>query len=128
MNPNGLTAGAESPTVLDSNTVTMLKELGGADDPGLFSELVDTFVADSSGRIDAIESAARDGALDRIASEAHSLKSSSGNMGANRLMALCKSLEVAGRERRLADARGFAERLRSEYEHARDALFDARRT
>ncbi len=124
----GTSDGASTSPVLDSDTVRMLKELGGPDAPDLFNELVDTFVSDSGGRIDAIEASARSGAMDRIASEAHSLKSSAGNMGATQLMSLCRSLEHAGRNRRVDESRRLAEQLRPEYERARDALFGARET
>lgn len=112
--------------VLDSKTVQMLKALGGDDDPSLYRDLVDTFIADSPHRIDSIELAAREGNVEQLMREAHGLKSSCGNMGAVALTALCRALERAGAEKRVDDARELASHLRADYDRAIDAMLAAR--
>ena len=53
---------------------------------------------------------------------AHSLKSSSANLGATQLAALCRELEQGGRERRLEDAAELFQALETHYLRAREAL------
>jgi HPt (histidine-containing phosphotransfer) domain-containing protein len=53
---------------------------------------------------------------------AHSLKSSSANLGATRLAAACKELEQRGRERRLEGVAELLPTLETHYVRARDAL------
>ena len=64
--------------------------------------------------------AAEDGEALRQA--AHSLKSSSANLGATQLAAVCKELEQRGRERRLADIAELLRELETRYRQAQDAL------
>ncbi|MFO1372330.1 MAG: Hpt domain-containing protein [Candidatus Competibacteraceae bacterium] len=53
---------------------------------------------------------------------AHSLKSSSANLGATQLAALCKELEQRGRERRLDGVAALLQEVDSNYARVREAL------
>jgi len=53
---------------------------------------------------------------------AHGLKSSSANLGAIQLAAVCKELEDIGREGRTDAAKALMDRIESEYQSARAAL------
>mgnify|MGYP000899868575 CR=1 FL=1 len=64
--------------------------------------------------------AAEDGEALRQA--AHSLKSSSANLGATQLAAVCKQLEQRGREQRLTDSAELLRELETRYRQTRDAL------
>jgi HPt (histidine-containing phosphotransfer) domain-containing protein len=53
---------------------------------------------------------------------AHTLKDSSGNMGATRMAAICSELEDVGASADLAVAPALLERLDAEFERVRSAL------
>ena len=58
-----------------------------------------------------------------LADVAHTLKSSSASLGAERLASLCRRLEKAGREERLDDGTaGLFERLETEFGQIKAAL------
>ncbi|MBI4878566.1 MAG: Hpt domain-containing protein [Planctomycetes bacterium] len=115
-------------TALDMSVVASLKELGGEDDPGLFTDLVETFLADTPQRVRAIETAARDADAEGLMKAAHGLKSSAANLGAARLSALCRELEKAGRGGALEGVDRMAARLVKEYAAAEKALRQASAT
>lgn len=111
---------------LDQSIVEGLKELGGEDDPELFGELVDAFMADTPGRLDSIDKSIAAGDTEGVAQAAHPLKSSSANMGAMGLSVICKRLEMEAREGKLEGHGELAAQARVEYEAAAKALNDAR--
>ncbi|NVJ49510.1 MAG: Hpt domain-containing protein [Gammaproteobacteria bacterium] len=74
-------------------TVEQLKELLGAD----FSELVSAFENDNRMHIDKIKLALANGDAATVASEAHSIKGASSNLGAVELAEKCQLLETAGK-------------------------------
>jgi HPt (histidine-containing phosphotransfer) domain-containing protein len=88
---------APDSNVLDMHVVQALRELGGDDDPGLFDEVVELFLTDSKSNVGKLVAALaqRDAAtMQRIA---HTMKSSSANVGAMRLSKLCFEIEKLGR-------------------------------
>lgn len=64
-----------------------------------FTELVDRFVQDGERRLELLRAAVPARDFDTIHAEAHGLKGSSRNIGANSLGNLCGNLELRGRER-----------------------------
>jgi signal transduction histidine kinase/DNA-binding response OmpR family regulator len=109
-------------TVLDPGVIASLRELGGEDDPGLFIELVQLFLSDTTERMQHLSGALEHsdpGALERAA---HALKSSSANLGAMRLSALFRDIETAGREKDLGRARPLVERSNQEFARVQQAL------
>ncbi len=69
-----------------------------------FETLVQTFLAHSPELMDSLQKASLAGDVDAMVAPAHSLKSSSANMGAMRLSALARDLEMAAREGRRDEA------------------------
>jgi HPt (histidine-containing phosphotransfer) domain-containing protein len=65
--------------------------------PALMPEVLDTFVAEVTARIDAIECAVADGDWARAGGEGHSLKGSAATFGAVALRDLARAIEDAGR-------------------------------
>ena len=97
-------------------TVEYLRELGNSDE-NFFRDLVAMYEEDAAMRIEAIRRAiAMDNASD-LASAAHALKSSAGNVGATMVRALAEQLETTGRSGSTSRAAELASRL--ETEHAR---------
>ncbi len=85
--------------------------------------LVETFLADSAGQIDAVEAAVQADDAAGLVRPAHTLKSSSATVGAMRLASRARMLEVAGRSGGIDDeARSVASMLRADWETAAAAL------
>lgn len=82
---------------IDVANLGMLKELLG----DKFTELVETFLADSEERIDAIRESLLTYDVERIRHEAHGLKGSCRNIGANLLGDLCQTMEYQARDEQL---------------------------
>ncbi len=90
--------------VLDLGVIEMLKGLGGDDEPDLFVELVDLFLEDARGNLEALRDALDRTDAEEVERVAHMLKSSCGNVGATPLASTCFELEQLGRARRLSGA------------------------
>ena len=87
-------------------------------------ELIEAYVSDGAGHLDAIERAAAGNDAEAMVRPAHTLKSSSATLGAQRLAASARRLEMAGRSGSL-EADGVAAdvaSLRTEWQAAVDAL------
>ena len=88
---------AASGSVLDASVLDSLRELGGDDDPGLLSELIGIFLEDAPLRMKEIESALASGDIKLLERAAHTLKSSSANIGARGLSSICRQMEDRAR-------------------------------
>jgi len=84
------------PSKIDGAMISNLKDLLGE----RFAELVDRFVQDGNRRMALLRSAVPIRDFDVIHAEAHGLKGSSRNIGANLLGDVCGELERDGREKR----------------------------
>ena len=73
-------------------------------DRGFVRDLIDAYVADSAGQLEAIEAALAAGDAEALVRPAHTLKSSSATVGAMDLSSLARTLEMAGRSGTLGDA------------------------
>jgi HPt (histidine-containing phosphotransfer) domain-containing protein len=87
--------------ILDMRVIESLKELGGDDDPGLVLELIGMFLEDAPGRMSDIQASLARGDIASLERAAHTLKSSSANIGAARLSAYCRSMEELARKQQL---------------------------
>ena len=83
--------------VVDASVIQGLRELGGAEDPGLLVELIDLYLADAPQRMAEIEKSLASGDWKLLERAAHTLKSASANIGALGLSALCQQLELKAR-------------------------------
>jgi HPt (histidine-containing phosphotransfer) domain-containing protein len=90
--------------VLDLSVLAALRELGGVDEPGLADELLQLFLQDSSRRVANLEDALASGDRAGLARTAHTLRSSSTNVGALRVARICTELETIAREGEVRDA------------------------
>ena len=115
-------ASSDQESVLDLETIATLKELGGDDDPDLFTELVDLFVTDAKVQIAELRRALREGDLRLLERTAHTLKSSCGNVGALTMSKLCFEIEQLGRASKLDGAGPLVERTAEQYERVQVAL------
>jgi HPt (histidine-containing phosphotransfer) domain-containing protein len=86
--------------VLDERILKELRDLGGEDDPGLLAELIDIFLQDAPQRMSEISNGLKCGDLKIVERAAHTLKSSSANIGALGLSSVCRQMEQIARERK----------------------------
>ena len=78
---------------LDHAMVDKLLQMGGS---GLLSKLAEWFSGNTRSALPALREAAATGDARSVESIAHSLKGSSGSMGARRMSAICAELQDAG--------------------------------
>jgi CheY-like chemotaxis protein len=108
-------AGSESQKVVHSIDPSVLEGLGKVGGDELIQRIVRIYLADSNAKLNDLRSAAAHGDLGQLARVAHSLKSSSANVGAAALSALCRRLEFAGREGTLAEEDDLLAKVETEY-------------
>lgn len=90
--------------IINMETIESLRELGGDDDPGLVLELIDLYLQDAPDRINEIKQALETADFDLLERAAHTLKSSSANIGALGLSSMCAELEALARTNEVSDA------------------------
>lgn len=78
---------------LDKDRVRELQELA-SDDPGLLTELIDIFLTGTPELIDQMRHSLEDEDSNSLRRNAHTLKGSSGQMGALRIQDLCATIET----------------------------------
>ena len=110
------------PAILDEDVLEELRT-SVEGDRSFVVELIEAYVADGATHVAEVEAAVADGNAGSLVRPAHTLKSSSATVGALRLAALARDLEVAGRSGSLEAS--IAERvpqLRDAWEEATVAL------
>jgi len=107
---------------LDERSLDRLRELQEDGEPEIVHELAELFLSHAPTRLRAILQAVEIGDADSLFKEAHSLKSSSANMGALRLSELCRQLEDMGRFGHLDRAREKVKELEVEFQRVKVAL------
>lgn len=117
--------GAHEPDVLDMRILNELRELGGEDDPALIGELIEIFLSDAPQRLEEIAKGLSRGDLQSVERAAHTLKSSSANIGAIGLSRICREMEEFARARQLEAIRPLfvhSEHVMSEVQLALEGL------
>jgi signal transduction histidine kinase/CheY-like chemotaxis protein len=109
------------PPVLDHEILDELRAMLGGD----LDHLVDVFLADTPRLITALEQAATGPDYEALRDAAHSLKSSSANLGAMSLSAAAKRVELGARERLLERPAVAVALVANEFNRARAALLAA---
>lgn len=111
---------------LDPAGIERLLEITGGD-ASFVDELIDTYIDDAALQIEALQSAAAAGAIADLVRPAHSLKSSSDNVGAVALTNLCRALEAEARGGTVPDPVERVTRVAEVFEATRTELLAARR-
>jgi HPt (histidine-containing phosphotransfer) domain-containing protein len=107
---------AVDPAALDR----LLEMTGG--DPDFLGELIETFIEDGSAQLEALRVAIAAGNVADAVRPAHSLKSNSASMGAERLADLCRALEADARTGQVEDGAARVEAATAEFAEVRAAL------
>jgi two-component system, sensor histidine kinase and response regulator len=100
---------------VDRIVLAGLRELQVEGEPDILGELIEMFVADVPSQLVALQEAVEAGDGQAVERIAHTLKGSSGNMGAVGMGALCMELEEMGCLGELAAAPGLIVRLKDEF-------------
>ncbi|VAW93610.1 hypothetical protein MNBD_GAMMA23-652 [hydrothermal vent metagenome] len=103
---------------IDSNTIASLKEIMG----DAFSMLINTFTDDTGKLIHSLTELQQQNDLDVFTRNAHSIKSSSANVGALQLSAIAAVLEARGKNGDISNTSALIEKLSTEFSHACDEL------
>jgi len=85
----------DAPTLDEGILHEVLESTG--DDIGFVRELIETYLADTPAQLEAMAAAVELDDAPALVRPAHTLKSSSATVGASRLSALARELEMAGR-------------------------------
>ncbi|MHB8118176.1 MAG: Hpt domain-containing protein [Methanothrix sp.] len=101
--------------VIDRSVLASLRELQDEGDPDIIAEVGGLFIKHSPEKVNAIMQSVESEDAKGLLIAAHSLKSSSAYVGAMRLSALAKELELMGRSNSLEGARELAQRLKTEF-------------
>ena len=98
-------------TVVDKNIITSLKEIMG----DAFSMLINTFIDDTGKLIQSLAELQQQNDLEVFTRNAHSIKSSSANVGALQLSAIAADLEAMGKSGDISDSKDQIEALINEF-------------
>jgi two-component system, sensor histidine kinase and response regulator len=107
---------------LDDGVLAGLRELQGDDETDIVAELAGMFLDDARSGIQALEEAVDEGDAPAVSRVAHTLKGSSGNIGARRMSNLCAQLEDAGASGDFDRSPELLDRLREEFGRVERAL------
>lgn len=107
---------------LNLETLEALRAYQIEGEPDFITELIDTYLADSPQRLQAMEDALKNQDLSAFAKAAHALKGSSGNLGAEALARTCLQGEMAGRNQDLVQAQLSLGLIRNEWNAAAGEL------
>jgi HPt (histidine-containing phosphotransfer) domain-containing protein len=109
----------ETEDPIDRQVIKNLRELGGQE---MLSELAEMFLDDTRLGIDTLKGAVEEGDAQTIERTAHTLKGSSGNMGAHRMARVCAQLEEVGASGDLKRAPRLIVQLEEEFDRVRPVL------
>lgn len=104
--------------VLDMSVVEELISFADDGDPELVLDLIQMFLDDGPTKVQAVVQGVAEGDFERAERAAHSLKGSSGNLGARLLSQVCDQVQNATRNHQIADSQRLAPVLKREYEAA----------
>jgi HPt (histidine-containing phosphotransfer) domain-containing protein len=108
--------------VLDKSVISSLRELQEEGDPDIIAEVGGLFLKHAPQKIEAMRKAAAESNAKALEVAAHSLKSSSSYIGAMKLSAISKELELMGRNGNLQGSIEIAASAEAEFNRVKEAL------
>ena len=97
---------ADAAVVIDQSVLDRIRTLERNGAPNLLARLIELYLQGTPPLIERMEQAIANNDLQSLGTAAHTLKSSSANVGALQLQGLCKELEMQARNGRVTDAGG----------------------
>jgi HPt (histidine-containing phosphotransfer) domain-containing protein len=107
--------------VVDMEKMAGLQQLAKAN-PSFMRDITALFREDALVRLHELRDSLKGANAERVARAAHSLKSSSGNIGASRMYSLCATIESTARQGNLDGIAEMVEQLATELDRALAAL------
>lgn len=120
--PEATPAAYPSASALDAVAFAELQELFADQDPRMLHELLEQFLQDTAVRLDTLRTAAVAGDAETLVQTAHTLKSSSANIGALHLARLCQVLLVTANISAYERGLEITEQLACQFSQVREAL------
>lgn len=108
--------------VLDMSVVDELLSFSDDGDPELLLDLIQIFLDDGPAKVAAVTEGLQVGDFDKMERAAHSLKGSSGNLGARLLQDTCEQMMLATRNHQLEESRQLTAQLAQRFGEAEAAL------
>jgi len=115
------TSGGNGDSVLDADQIESLRQLSGGGE-NLLAVMADLFLRDTPTRLETMKAAAAVGDAETLARAAHNLIGSCGNVGALRMVTLCRTIDQRARAGDVAEAPALVERLAGEFALVETAL------
>jgi HPt (histidine-containing phosphotransfer) domain-containing protein len=112
---------SDDTTTLDTSVLAALTDSVGGDQ-AFVADLVETYLSDGMVQLSAIDEAIRSSEAEALVRPAHTLKSSSRTVGANRLGELSRQIEILGRSGSTSGAGELAAEARMEWADIEVAL------
>ena len=107
---------------LDAAVLENIRKMERNGSPGLLARLVDLYQRNTATLLEQLRGAADGGEREGLRTAAHTLKSSSANVGAVRMQGLCKDLEMMARTGPVPDAMAYVAAIEQEFARVRAAL------
>ena len=104
-----------NPDVLDPAVVDSLRQLTPPGEPDVLGEVLRLFLDEVPRRVERLKAAWRESNAGELQRAAHSLKGSSGNIGARHMHEICKQLDQRGTAGDFNGARHLIDSLDEEY-------------
>ena len=108
--------------VIDEPSIQTLRDLGGEDDPDLLAELIELYLTEAQDRVNILCDAQGGGDGETVARTAHSLKSSSANLGALAFSVLLEEIETMAADEGVDALESAVERCRGMFTEVEAAL------
>ena len=105
--------------VIDQSALQQIAELDPGDEGEFVNGIIDTYVENAEALMLELGKSVRDGAAEDATRAAHSLKSSSANVGAKRFSSLCAAMEKHGRD---GDLDAIAQKLDKAWKEYKQAI------
>jgi HPt (histidine-containing phosphotransfer) domain-containing protein len=115
-------AATERPAAIDSRVLDQLRKLDPSGGLGFARRILRIYLDTSGDGVREVERAITAGNADSLRRAAHTLTSSTGNVGATNLSDLFRQLEAKGRAADLSGAPALLDAMRQEYKRAIDEI------
>jgi PAS domain S-box-containing protein len=116
------TQNLEFQSVLDRGVLQSLHQMAGAKAPTILRRIINNYLEDAPQLLQGIRNAVAARDAQALRQSAHTLRSSSANLGAMTLSNLCKELEMMGSAGTLTDSPIYMTQVEAEYEKVKQAL------
>jgi HPt (histidine-containing phosphotransfer) domain-containing protein len=107
---------------IDPMILESILEMVGGGQPGETNDFINSYLADAAVLLDTIQQAFNQQNGKELVQSAHTLKSTSAQVGAVRLAELCRQIEEMAKEDAFESIDGLSEQVKDEYERVKIAM------